>query len=84
MPKLGGTSLSQHFVAIAGSTGQAFSVASLDIGNADTTISRSSAGVIAEESLYLQYLQVAIQSQIKEINQEYYPSLHIQPILVHH
>ncbi len=35
----------------AGSTGQAFSVSTLDVGNADTTISRVSAGVIAVEGV---------------------------------
>jgi len=49
MPTVGGTSLSSTFAAIAGSTWQAFSVSTLDVGNADTTISRVSAGVVAVE-----------------------------------
>ncbi len=37
--------------ALAGSTSQAFSVSTIDIGNADTTIARSSAGVITVEGV---------------------------------
>ena len=39
------------FANIAGSISQAFSVSTLDVGNADTTISRVSAGVIAVEGV---------------------------------
>lgn len=49
MPTVGGTSLSSTFAAIAGSTWQAFSVSTLDVGNADTTISRTGAWDIAVE-----------------------------------
>lgn len=45
--------------ALAGSTGQAFSVSTLDVGNADTTISRVSAGVISVEGK-----NVAIDGQV--------------------
>lgn len=38
---------------LAGSTSQAFSAQTLDIGNADTTISRSAAGVIAVEGVVI-------------------------------
>lgn len=51
MPTVGGTSLSSTFAALAGSTGQVFSVSSLELGNTDTTLSRSSAGVIAVEGV---------------------------------
>lgn len=51
MPTVGGTSLSSTFAALAGSTSQAFSVSTLDIGNADTTLSRVSAGVVAIEGV---------------------------------
>ena len=37
--------------ALAGSTSQAFSVSTIDIGNADTTIARSSGGVITVEGV---------------------------------
>ncbi len=55
MPTVGGTSLSSTFAAIAGNTAQAFSALSLDIGNADTTLTRVSAGVAAIEgkNIYL-------------------------------
>lgn len=39
------------FAALAGSISQAFSVASLDLGNADTSLTRVSAGVIAVEGV---------------------------------
>lgn len=39
--------------ALAGSASQAFSVASLDIGDADTTLTRVSAGVVAVEGVNL-------------------------------
>lgn len=51
MPTVGGTSLSSTFAALAGSTGQVFSVSSLELGNTDTTLSRSSAGIIAVEGV---------------------------------
>jgi hypothetical protein len=38
---------------VAGSTGQVFSVSSLEVGNADTTVSRSGAGVIAVEGVVI-------------------------------
>lgn len=49
MPTVGGVSLSSTFAGIAGSTSQAFAVSTLDVGNADTTISRGAAGFIAVE-----------------------------------
>jgi len=53
MPTVGGTSLSSTFAALAGSTGQVFSVSSLELGNTDTTLSRSSAGVMAVEGVVI-------------------------------
>jgi hypothetical protein len=53
MPTVGGTSLSSTFAALAGSTGQVFSVSSLELGNSDTTLSRSAAGVIAVEGVVI-------------------------------
>lgn len=53
MITVGGTSLSSTFAALAGSTSQVFSVSSLELNNTDTTISRSSAGVIAVEGVVI-------------------------------
>lgn len=52
------------YAQLAGSTSQVFSVSSLEVGNAsDTTLSRSRAGVLAQEGVEIGYLQVPSNSQ---------------------
>ncbi len=47
--QLNGKQASGSYAALAGSTAQAFSASTLDVGNADTTIARVSGGVISVE-----------------------------------
>lgn len=65
-------SLSSTFAAIAGSTSQAFSVSTLDIGNTDTTLARSAAGQVTIEGVQIATISNTVTITNKRIQPRVY------------